>query len=1428
MSGKSTGDTPAALLAKLPITVTGARPGETLVGYRITADGSILELVESSEIVRPLKRSIDILENDGESTWQRFLKKLGGIAFFADMTLEQRAEWLRTNQMDDSKNAILARDMSSRLHPNVRLRVLQFGKKALDKIDDEALANRIITESVQNPNGLSAAEMQELIPKKPGSVKGTLLFFKDYWSVASSHSTSREYGSNDPNFVGYNIERGTLDTKYDASQKLLAYTVPIDYANKRDAVFLVAADKPSGMGEETGLDLAWRMLGKVLEGRPAPMTKQQFIDNYSRFKQDVLSAFTTAGLKSLMQKLIRFSPSESVTHPLRDDFHVMPEIALAWTMVALINSPGSFVPDIQRFVGGLESFAKRLAVIGYEDAYVGSSQIVVSLLAGALLSQRVKSWQPSNSVVASWFRFGIQSLAERRAMQFNIERGQKAKPIPMSSIATIARDTEAVKARFMAASALLDQLRSFSGDLGMVRDVALQYPKWQKAVPSKAIARPSSMPVSHAIDQHWFPDLVYALPATLVEQMSQGTSGSTPFSKVLEQVFAQVTGYNPRREPWTENRFSAQVNAFAASVRAAQEVVLRALIPRAANPQLNVYRVLPSYEQQYIVRYDLDYSWIAGLVGAIEVSVGKSRYLVTLKPSDPFELVVIPKPARGKKPESLEAITPKVEDKAKSKARDILTSAKGVPLNAIPAPFALLRGATARLVGENDDPHFEIRVPRTAKRIVQPAQVARLAPAKLQQRIESAQIRKAAALDDIRELRNRQDASPPEQQAALDQQLSALKSKLSKFEQELRTLDRKLNEALRFQPASAKRKAPDTQEQREEIDWEQARKYSGQFAMHPENSVVARDPESGLPTVEGFVRNVTEADDKRGKVLGADAALAKLVESTPKEHVRRALGVLSGYRYSIQMPRISRDGGGTEVAVQVADVGAFQFLAALAQLYPLALSKRSKSLVAFDVTFAPALWALRDAIVELASLGGVDAWLDSRAEQWGAETHTPPRRPVGRTPWPHQEESTREMLAKRSKGNFIWIPTGMGKTAIVLEYIIGKLERNELPPYVLYVLPGPAVPTIASEAAAYNFNVDMLWPLKGNANDTEYAPAKIVPGCQPRKYRITLVRQDDVRRCPDLVGYAPNALLIYDEVHLAMAGATQRTQGALALSRASDDFVALTATPIIDNSIFTLIPWVEQIVEFPVTELNIFAAVNSMVAKKVTTGVHVERERIKAALSAQETQRSNDLLPVAFGGKNPYASVEDLLEANRIAYQAVSRVMVEKTLEQLKFGGVMLVALNKSHQQLLLDKLLAKGLKRSDIFLIGPDGAIYLTDKSVRDERVRDYRIVITTKDRAEGYSLTRLKSMIQGVYPANQAKRTQMDGRIDRIDQVGIDPVYDPKTKALKKKGRIYSITVYAGPLQEVLLERHLTSKNLEQAMLSIAKDIGTDLRYQ
>ena len=262
--------------------------------------------------------------------------------------------------------------------------------------------------------------------------------------------------------------------------------------------------------------------------------------------------------------------------------------------------------------------------------------------------------------------------------------------------------------------------------------------------------------------------------------------------------------------------------------------------------------------------------------------------------------------------------------------------------------------------------------------------------------------------------------------------------------------------------------------------------------------------------------------------------------------------------------------------------------------------------------------------------------------------------------------------------------------------------------------------------------------------------------CEPQPFVINLIEHDHLRRYEEtLTKVAPESILVVDEVHKTLND-TKRTSVALELAHLSRDFIVLTGTPIIDNNTYKLIGWLEQVVPHEVNTKNFWVAVNSMIAKKVNTGIKVIRKEISASFTNSEQIEYNDLVPPALGGKNVKPSIQEWIAATDICYRSVNKEMIKQVKEFInKQRGVMLVAKDRKHSEIFREMVITNiNISTNDIYLMETGDSIFLTDEAVEQRKIRNYKIVIVPIRKAEGYTLTRLSAMVTSVYPSNNATR--------------------------------------------------------------------------
>jgi hypothetical protein len=221
--------------------------------------------------------------------------------------------------------------------------------------------------------------------------------------------------------------------------------------------------------------------------------------------------------------------------------------------------------------------------------------------------------------------------------------------------------------------------------------------------------------------------------------------------------------------------------------------------------------------------------------------------------------------------------------------------------------------------------------------------------------------------------------------------------------------------------------------------------------------------------------------------------------------------------------------------------------------------------------------------------------------------------------------------------------------------------------------------------------------------------------------------------CDDLI-------LINDEVHKTLND-TQRTT-------ARGGFVMHSGTPVVDSHIFKLVPWLSLIVRLE-SILTIFGLQPTRLWHKVSI-------RASASMHARSKHRGHQppkSKPI--GSWCQLSSVEaTLIRHETGAVFMLCRVYLRNGAFSLRSafrpvalrqtgwcGGLFVVADDVPHQQQIKEMLMSgqhgnhPTLKASDIFCLGPDGALHLSDEEVENGSVQDFAVVITTKRMCSGYT---------------------------------------------------------------------------------------------
>lgn len=496
------------------------------------------------------------------------------------------------------------------------------------------------------------------------------------------------------------------------------------------------------------------------------------------------------------------------------------------------------------------------------------------------------------------------------------------------------------------------------------------------------------------------------------------------------------------------------------------------------------------------------------------------------------------------------------------------------------------------------------------------------------------------------------------------------------------------------------------------------------------------------------------------------------------------LSRMVGFERMVTIPKINRTGNGTDEALTGLEALGWQYLNFLSKHFPDALWQ-SKKPFAFETRSLE----LRHRICQ--QLRGS---ITSLCEYPVFNFHHSLR--------PHQRAALNELLRNDSKGyaNFLWMLVGQGKTLTVLRF----LEATRKCRFIVWCVPKSGVASVASQIVSVGWIPLLLYPSKGTFNNGMLEYQKTLK-TRLRQDVVTIIEHDHLRLLVDqLAGQMCNTAFIYDEVHKAMASSTKRTSTALRLGRIAKQVLLLTGTPIVNKTAYGLMEWLRLCVPFPISQSNFWTAANSMVTSLNTGSVKVKDIEHVVKGSEQEELFFKNHFParMPWQGRNMSPSADEWRRMRKLSQEIVDRRIVElvvwlyrKHPDDWRSDHIAMVQMgwdahfdNSSQRPLvvtgdarhtvkLVNAICGQGIQPSDILVVGgvrpstlPPGivhkkTVHMTENAVMEGIEPAFKIVFASKRHCEGFSLTWFTCMITGLYPNNQANRSQMRGRLNRID---------------------------------------------------------------
>jgi hypothetical protein len=261
-----------------------------------------------------------------------------------------------------------------------------------------------------------------------------------------------------------------------------------------------------------------------------------------------------------------------------------------------------------------------LGVILFEDAWVeghgeqSTAQTLIKLFGISLVARADPSWFPSKESLGAMVATALAALNSPVACYHT---SSTAKPLSIF-------EKDAPPLHHV--SALLDLLRSFDGDLQMLRYIATHPLKlFSTGAKGASTWRPDVMPIYHSFDQHVKPAVAYYYPQGT--KLPPSELASAPFKPLFTQLFDCVAGINPRRTKYPGDS-AFEEDAFVLATREAQRALWCQSWPLTCAQQPR-----PEIAGTHTLTYSLHEDTLFGIIGQIEVKVGGTAFLVIVKNS---------------------------------------------------------------------------------------------------------------------------------------------------------------------------------------------------------------------------------------------------------------------------------------------------------------------------------------------------------------------------------------------------------------------------------------------------------------------------------------------------------------------------------------------------------------------------------------------------------------------------------------------------------------------------------------------------------------------------------------------------------------------------------------------------------------------------
>lgn len=627
------------LKSNLSINFTGVRDGETLIGVDGEKQSAGVEMeIRATSMYHPINASEDNVVRD------RFKQ----IEFFSGMTFAERKEWLALNTYSYTSNK------ENHLHDaqnDLSVRFIKIENAHFLK----ALGPEVIADLLTRDEYMPMTEVYELFrpinsTSKPN--RFSLVLRPEIWQIKLTEKKVDTYEGGIIIRMDYKSDQLVIDA---SKKKVIINTTDetLFPLTTGKAAIIYTTTHPPLLVERELIELTSSFLSKSEYQECADIAL-------------LIKSFDASLLKSLLQKIVR-TRCDYITHENRD-YSARPFLLVVF--IRLMLHPGSFNVNKRRFVTGLESALKRLAVIICEDSFIEDTSALTLLLTGAFVRQRDRKWIPSLIQIKRYFKTAVDARDSLTMLDYKTHKKYTFSIVGVPNA-------------YQLNAMIIESIGSLTGDINFFSYLA------KKKIVTRDYPRNNvfiKMPLIHCIDQHSYTAIAHFTVFDEETPMNR----VAPFKALFQRVWNEVGSVNGRRD---YDRITTMENDdFVKEIRFAQHCIERRLFSVVKETKIVT-------NDFFDFTHSIDESWLSGFIGPIIIKTGAIETIVILRTDDIMDMITTRNPKSDRSVganDMLVALTDEERERSLEAARVLLR--KGYKIKNVPDALSQFKGAIVRLV----------------------------------------------------------------------------------------------------------------------------------------------------------------------------------------------------------------------------------------------------------------------------------------------------------------------------------------------------------------------------------------------------------------------------------------------------------------------------------------------------------------------------------------------------------------------------------------------------------------------------------------------------------------------------------------------------------------------------------------------------------